>query len=1127
MINKRLNFTFRPILCCILILTTNILALQTYADVIITVDISNPAAIFFQTTSNNAEAAFTDTAFNGVTVKDFFSGNSTTANEMATSGSIEILDSATATTMTPLDNIYVGSAAGGYTTNDFTFYDATGVGSPTIFSFANQRALSGSVTFDLSTFTGLPAYGETGDVYIGRPNDGQIIGQWMIVDTMITMTGDNNPSFNGTLSPWVVGTELEIGINSAGNASSNGAVIQSSGGSVGVNVGSIGEMTISGAGAYWDNSADVEIGSAGIGTLNLQTGGLFSAVDACLGLDPTSTGIANVDGDDSKFTTSSDLTIGNSGLGQFTMTNGSCVDVGDRTFVGYMGTGEVNATDSEFTSARFLVLGDTATGVGTATFDNSRLKIFGGTDADLIIGRHGQGQLFLKNDADATVDTNLFIGVTADSTGDNRIEISGESSLEVDDVIIHVGQGGNGTFILESGSTVSGRSFSVGSNAGSTGTAIFDGVGTLSFLSYLFLGNSGEGEMTVSNGAVAEFVENEGFAHNFNVGRRNDAIGTLNVMGTGSNVTANKIAEIGGSNNSTGGGTGTVNVSGGGTVNTPGVIVGTRTSTGTSSGGHGTINISGVDSKWQASSLVLGDIGEGYLNIIDGGNFTTTFNVRVGDRNTTGDGPAEVVVSGTAMSEGAPVPSTFVVGTELRVGDNRAATMTIENGGAVNSGLDGSSEAIIGDFPTAHNVLVTVDNGTWNHQSTGLFKIGADGGSAFEPTIMRVINGGQVTTGGRLELAADTAPSHGVLEISGAGSEVASVGAFIGDHGTGTLNILNGGAFHSSNFFISFAEQSTASGTGLISGPGSSMSSDSFIDIGFDGVGILTVEDEASVSGLAINLAPNQGSQGILNVQTNANVFCLDLRIGDFNSANGELNIDGGLVEVASRVDMHINNSLNLAGGKLKAAEVHPEGGDFNFLGGTLSTGIFGSTEFPEDLFQAGGTLAPEAVMSNVGSTEIFGQYFLLSSGNVEFDIEGSSTMDYDQVIANGNAIVEGTVLVNLNGFEPVAGDSFSLLLASGSYLGTPSFDFSNASLPNGLTWETGNFLVDGSISVTGSPIVLGDVNCDGVVNLLDVQPFVALISSGGFLDKADINQDGVVNLLDVDPFITLLSGDQ
>ena len=58
-----------------------------------------------------------------------------------------------------------------------------------------------------------------------------------------------------------------------------------------------------------------------------------------------------------------------------------------------------------------------------------------------------------------------------------------------------------------------------------------------------------------------------------------------------------------------------------------------------------------------------------------------------------------------------------------------------------------------------------------------------------------------------------------------------------------------------------------------------------------------------------------------------------------------------------------------------------------------------------------------------------------------------------------------------------------------------------------------------------GDTVLLGDVNCDGNVDLLDVSPFVELITSGTFSAKADMNQDGTVNLLDVEPFVTALTG--
>ena len=53
---------------------------------------------------------------------------------------------------------------------------------------------------------------------------------------------------------------------------------------------------------------------------------------------------------------------------------------------------------------------------------------------------------------------------------------------------------------------------------------------------------------------------------------------------------------------------------------------------------------------------------------------------------------------------------------------------------------------------------------------------------------------------------------------------------------------------------------------------------------------------------------------------------------------------------------------------------------------------------------------------------------------------------------------------------------------------------------------------------------LLGDVNQDGVVDFLDIQPFINLLSSQTFQDEADIDGNGVVNFLDIAPFIFVLS---
>ena len=52
---------------------------------------------------------------------------------------------------------------------------------------------------------------------------------------------------------------------------------------------------------------------------------------------------------------------------------------------------------------------------------------------------------------------------------------------------------------------------------------------------------------------------------------------------------------------------------------------------------------------------------------------------------------------------------------------------------------------------------------------------------------------------------------------------------------------------------------------------------------------------------------------------------------------------------------------------------------------------------------------------------------------------------------------------------------------------------------------------------------ILGDVNLDGSVDLLDIVPFVDRITAGQFQEEADINLDGSVDLLDVVPFVEVL----
>jgi len=64
-----------------------------------------------------------------------------------------------------------------------------------------------------------------------------------------------------------------------------------------------------------------------------------------------------------------------------------------------------------------------------------------------------------------------------------------------------------------------------------------------------------------------------------------------------------------------------------------------------------------------------------------------------------------------------------------------------------------------------------------------------------------------------------------------------------------------------------------------------------------------------------------------------------------------------------------------------------------------------------------------------------------------------------------------------------------------------------------------------GSVNGAAAPVMLGDVNLDGVVDFLDIAPFIEVLSSNGFQAEADIDLNLTVDFLDITPFINLLSG--
>lgn len=141
-----------------------------------------------------------------------------------------------------------------------------------------------------------------------------------------------------------------------------------------------------------------------------------------------------------------------------------------------------------------------------------------------------------------------------------------------------------------------------------------------------------------------------------------------------------------------------------------------------------------------------------------------------------------------------------------------------------------------------------------------------------------------------------------------------------------------------------------------------------------------------------------------------------------------------------------------------------------------------------------------------------------------------------------GRGVAESAVVVanvGQSGSQPLASGTLTLPSAPGTY----TFSLANT-VANVLVARNdpplyspvvaaGVALAHGSISITVSDSAFaGDLNCDGVVDNGDIDPFVlALISPPAYhaafpnceILRADMNNDGFVNNSDIDPFVTCL----
>ena len=156
------------------------------------------------------------------------------------------------------------------------------------------------------------------------------------------------------------------------------------------------------------------------------------------------------------------------------------------------------------------------------------------------------------------------------------------------------------------------------------------------------------------------------------------------------------------------------------------------------------------------------------------------------------------------------------------------------------------------------------------------------------------------------------------------------------------------------------------------------------------------------------------------------------------------------------------------------------------------------------------------AATTEIGAADNFGNQLILNS-------TATNLIETLSLHENNSLLIEGEFTTfDLLDTELGSTDLFAVLDGSSQLITDLNFDTLLLTSFDDTTGFT-------TFTVTGPPqITHGDVNLDGVVNFLDISPFIIALTLGNmgeFQAQADCNGDGEVNFFDISPFIRILAG--
>jgi fibronectin-binding autotransporter adhesin len=531
-------------------------------------------------------------------------------------------------------------------------------------------------------------------------------------------------------------------------------------------------------------------------------------------------------------------------------TSGSILDTSSSYYVGYTSDGSLQIDAGTQLSRNYGYLGYNSNCTGTATVTGT-----GSTWINyqrLLVGTYGSGTLNI--DAGGHVGgIDGYLGYYAGSTG--TATVTGTGSLWTSNGPFSVGNYGSGTLNIEAGGHVSNSQSALGYYAGSTGIATVTGTGSTWTIDYdLSVGTAGSGTLTVADGGL---------------------VTAWSLYASPGDLFGN----------------GTITVHGA-VLDTDVVFDGTHGLSQTFAfGTGGTLNL-----IFQDGDLGAGNKGTGTLRIADGSRVES--NCGVLGRTSGSSGTATVTGTG----------STWINNNYLYIGSYGNGTLNIQAGGQVNNN---NNDCWIGNsFSSTGMVTVTGTGSTWTNNS--YFYVGESGSGT-----LNIQAGGQVSNS--YGYIADKSSSIGMVSVIGMGSTWTNNNyLYIGNFGSGTLNIEAGGQVNNyGNGYLGNNSKST--GTATVAGTGSTWVNGNYLYIGNYGSGTLNIQAGGQVINTYGYLGYYAGSIGSTSVTGTGSTWInyQTLYVGYYGT--GSLTVDtGGLVAAqtlfASASDLFGNGTITANG---------------------------------------------------------------------------------------------------------------------------------------------------------------------------------------------------------------------